>query len=783
MKLRPRPEEVDAIIEAWVARATESRESLLNVSLGRKGCAPILSSDALIEQTGLSASTVNNRSHKFAPVLDAMRAHGIIVEGHSSTACEWRRKLLCWYEGMTPEAKAMIPVAGNTIKARGYLDDIDELSGLRGARTQHELVSATFDDILEDLRKIGVLDGEYKTVKQRIESKVVLEKGKSLKEKFIELRGRRVIVLADIASATEEPFYHLLHIFSVSSMKSSSASGQGNFIECFKAMRDCLESSGFSGTEDIKELVTAYSLPRLRNYLQEKIIEGVFSTNHCSTLMSAARAVMKRVLQIEGFGLTSFVASGGFDTERETDIYKPYPAAVRSNIAKAIQQEIAETNQLAQPYVPSFVGQDPFDSDGRIRRGYATIDNARWIFENKLGCLPIGYATADKDNRYHKAFLSIINVAAESIDQIYRSWGCLYQVDSRVLAPYMARLAQVTGINADSLKGLELDDFVESHDLTGRPCLLYWKERSSGEKLYHLDLFQADISWLTSSQGREVKQIFDDVIYLTRNIRDLAPEPEKNKLFIYQSSSRRKFGVVDSIQASTPNLMNEMFASFSADHGLLNEDGSPLKLSASRFRPSFVSELVERGVSIREIQVLLGHSDISKTLAYLDRMDFNFTARKLLNKALHEMHQGTLKDEQAVIPINNLEAPAGGMSISNGLVTCRNMYDPPDFIKNLKSYDPKRPCTLFNKCLACSNSIITVSHLPSLFAMRRDYQRMIEVNRVLDTPYGEVILENLDILNSILDPETSDFSEHELSEAERLSENLDTNVLVEKVLL
>ncbi|MFV3329559.1 tyrosine-type recombinase/integrase [Pseudomonas sp. NY15437] len=782
MTERQKGVEIDSVIQGWVTHSTKSRESLLKVPLAKKGREPVLSWAAITEQTGLSESSISKRIHLFAPVLREMRSHGIIVDGHSSAACDFRRRLLSWFEGLSPEERAKIPVAANTIKFRGYLDGIEELSGLRGAKGKYALVRSTFDEILDSLRESGVLDRGYRTVKQRNESKEVVSRDKSLKEKFSDLRGQQVKLVSELGSTTIEPYFNLLHLYSLSSLKSSSDSGQDNFICAYKAMRDCLVSSGLTGLEDIREMITPYSLPRFRSYLEERIIEGVYSSSHCSSMMSATRAVMKRVVQIEGFGITHFMAAEGFDSNRETDNYKPYPKAVRENISLAINQEIDRTNELAREYVPSGLGQDPLDESGRIRRGFRVLDSARWIFENKLGFKPIGYRTADKDNPYHRAFLAILNHLGASIEQVYQSWGVLYQVDSRVLAPYMARLAQITGLNADSLVGLELDDFVQSHDLTGRPCLRYWKERSDGEKLYHLDLFHADISWLTTSQGLAVKKLFDDVKLLTKDIRKLAPESIRGKLFIYQSSSPRKFGVIDSVQDSD-RLINQMFSEFSADHNLQDENGNKLRLSASRFRPSFVSELVERGVSIREIQVLLGHANITTTLAYLDKMDFNFFARNVLNKALHAMHQSTLDDASVHMSEKKSEPPIGRTAINTGLVSCRDVFDPPDFIKNLKGYDPKKPCTLLNKCLSCSNSIITVSHLPELFAMRREYQHLIEVSRVLDTPYGEVVLSNLEILNSILDPETSDFSLEELTQAERLSENIHTQVLVERVLL
>jgi len=774
---------VDAVIESFVARVTDDRESLLKVCLSL-GENLAVSRNYIIEQTSLSPSTVSNRVSSFESILDAMRAEGIIVPGHSPSACDWRRRVLSWYEGMSAEEKLAIPTYGNGIKERGFLSEVPELAGLSAARKRFELVRITYEEILDDLRELGVLKSNYQTVEQRIASKVVVEKTESLRDTFQALRAVHIHRLSDLASPEpDRPFQHLLHLFSVSSMNSSSTSGQNNFIEAFKYYRAYLTEAKYTGLESIQELVTPYTLPKFRAYLQDKIIERQLSTSHCSSMMSAARKMMARAVQVEDLGLASFVKAAGFDTERETDQYKPYPQSVRNRISQVIEQEIEETNRRAQPYALSHVGEDPMGPDGKVRRGFNTLDNARWIFENKLDCKPLSFESVDRDDLYQNAFMKIIANSSTSIFDIYKAWGVQYQVDGRAIAPYIARLAQITGMNTDSLLGLELDDFIECHDLTDRPCLLYWKERSEGAKTLHLDIFHAEISWLTTSQGRAVKKIFDDVKLLTRDVRLNAPVEIKDKLFIYRSSSPRQYGVINSFEKSGDRMLHKTLQKLSQDHGLLDEDGNPLKLSPSRFRPSFVSELIERGVSPREIQVLLGHKSLNTTMGYLDQLDFNPMARRMLNKVLQEMHQDTLDDAPKLIPTKTIESAPQGTPLQSGLATCMNVFDPPDFIKALAGYDPSKPCSLFNKCLSCSNSIITVSHLPDLFALRRGYQRMMETNRVLDTPYAAVILDNLDVLNNILDSDTSDFSADELAKAERISENVQPSILAEGVAL
>lgn len=87
---------------------------------------------------------------------------------------------------------------------------------------------------------------------------------------------------------------------------------------------------------------------------------------------------------------------------------------------------------------------------------------------------------------------------------------------------------------------------------------------------------------------------------------------------------------------------------------------------------------------------------------------------------------------------------------------------------------------MYNMCLGCENVLLTASNLPELFAMERDYRKIVEVSRVMDTPYGQVVHENLSLLDKILG-EKSDFTTEELTEGRRLAEFVDTTILVDGV--
>ncbi|GLH22041.1 hypothetical protein BR1R3_47830 [Pseudomonas atacamensis] len=778
-------------IDAWATNIKSSRHNLLSVQLCQSG-EPAIAPIYLQKQLGREYSVIKSRIEILNSVTQKMIDERIIIPGHNSISNEWRRKLLVWYESLADNEKQAIPIVANTISVRRCLNDVPGMGNLKWARSNLPLVDQTFKEIVADLKKRGVIESNYKTVAERnleIKQKRALSpQGDSWEKQLKDLRAIPLSHIDDLVPIDPtRPFVQLFHLFAAGSMGTRTEIGQRNFVEGFRFVSKHLKDVGFSGSEHALECIGPNYLTRLRNFLVEQRASGAIGSHVAHGVMTATRKMMKRALKIKDIGFTSFIDVEGFETHRDTDDYRPYPAHIRDEIKNACEREMKRTNELAADYVHFNGGQDPVDELGNIRRGDGTLDNARWIFENKLNCQRLSKTFANVSDPYEKGFCQIIGYASEGIVDIYESWGIIYEYTSRLLAPYIVRLAQITGLNADPLKTLDIDDFIKSHEVTKRPYLRYWKERSGGEKLLHLDLMKADFNWLSVAQSIEVEKIFDDVIFLTRHIRERADATVKNRLFIYESRKATEYRKVKSLEGSI--VINTIMNKFAQEHGLKNGNGEDLAISASRLRPSLVAALVDQGASIREIQVILGHKHLTTTVGYLDKLEFSKAARKVVDEALQKIHKEYVLAEASAASApksnidiqNNPDSPA--VIIRTGLVECRNAYDPPLEIRRLPGYKKGNPCSLLNKCLSCRNCIITVSNLPDLFAMRRDYLVMMETSAVAQTPYGRIIRENLLTLESILTPSPQGFDSQQLDHAERLSEHILTSTLVEGMTL
>ena len=67
--------------------------------------------------------------------------------------------------------------------------------------------------------------------------------------------------------------------------------------------------------------------------------------------------------------------------------------------------------------------------------------------------------------------------------------------------------------------------------------------------------------------------------------------------------------------------------------------------------------------------------------------------------------------------------------------------------------------------------------------MQWEYNSLMSTSTVGETPYGAVIRDNLEVLNSILTPSPHGFTAEQLEEARRLAEHIITNPMIEGVTL
>lgn len=778
------------LITQWVSETINDIEKLWDVKI-TKANTPLgfnVSIPYLVNVTGVAYSTAQVYRNLAYPIVEEMVEQGILVTNEGNRdfkAMDIRRRLSNWYRNLSTKDKSSLPIFGNRISLTRIPLEQRPISKanlkLRTVKEQWELIH-------KDLEELGLIDPNYKSVAERTAERLskVKKRPKSQIEYFEELGLLGLKKSSDfIQPSKSKPFIQVEQLFASSSMVVPSESGKSNYRNACSSFIEFLSKVYGNEPLEILEIFDEHILSKYRKYLQQQIIDNHISSHHANTLISCVRTTLNRLVAVHD-AKYSFFNINGFDVARETDTNKPFSKYERKQILKAIDLGIANSRETLKPYIKTGIGTNPIHEDGSCIPGLLTIDNARWLFENELNCHPVHFNTAQSPAE--KAFIRIIKNSNESLTEIYKKWGVVPLIGLDIIIPYILRLVQVTGLNANSLLCLDIDDYIDCHPATSRPCLRYWKERSDGHKEYHLDLFKAELKWLTSSQAEAVKQVFKEVVEITSTFRmDITNNNHKNRLFIYQSNApkthRKAFPVEGNDKRISKKVANGL-TKFVEKYNLKNDKGEALTLNISRFRPTFVSEMIDNGVSLREIQLMLGHSSIQTTISYLDTHDFSSISRTKLENKLKEIHQKTINQETISFPDTEEtkdDKSTKSIIFSTPLAQCSNIFDPPPFVKALPSYTPGTPCSQYNKCLSCDNVIITAKNLPEIFAMKRDYTLLIENTRVMDTPYGHVVKENLDLINSIIDPELSDFSVTELQNGKRLAEYIDTTVLVDGV--
>ncbi|EJE4176569.1 tyrosine-type recombinase/integrase [Vibrio parahaemolyticus] len=731
--------------------------------------------DNLLEKVGLISKTyLANKLSCYKKVLDKpvfldLRAklnqllleHGVSLpysriknSSHSvGYDLNHRRIFLKWEKSLTKAEKLALPIWGSAIDklACSHLIPPERFKG------SQPLLMSEFQRFSSEVFKLKGIT--YKTVKERDEerSEFSLIKEESKTSSFKKLRHRSVSYIEESFSKKGD-YEGVQHTFAIGSLKVTSPSGVRNYQIACSHYCKFLESKGITGDSCFKDCFDMWSLRDFKEYLGEIISNGEMSTSSANTILSAARVTLNKIKLIRGFEFYYYPADG-FEIVRESVAYKPYSPNERKQIHKMLEQEMALARGKLAPYL-------------KLDRISANLDDpkiqARIIFEDDCNCIPIHY-DEKVTRKGHDKLLHFIASRRLSLPELYSDWGVITRrVKAREIGVYVLKMAQVLGMNLNPILDLELDDYQEHHPLTNKPCLTYWKERSTGEKMLHLDLFQADLQWLTISQKNFVKTVFDEVTLLTSEARKQVSPELSQRLFITFETLPKAMN-----EKSMSNLYSELIDKYQ----LKNDDGEPLVLTTTRFRPTLVSELVEAGISLREIQYLLGHSSIYTTMNYLERLDFDRVIKDKARKSIEDIYSNAATsidkpsskpkrrfDETQII----MKTPLGG---------CKNLFDPPDFIKNSPLYVNGKPCSQYNKCLSCDNVMLTEKHLPDLFAMQRDYLATLERGEVINTPYHIVVLENLSLLDDILNNETSEFEDDVLMRAKEDSLFIETTIL------
>jgi len=813
MKKRMNKDEYLKLIASWIRKASENPEMLYMVKLTDKFSEqPVINIEKFGERLGLTAaqSRLGMLKHcqtELGQIFEMMESEGLLTPGISANNLNHINGMKHLLMRLEADASLLkrVPIYRNSVQGGRLIHEFPEyqfsssLYNVRKNAKSQDAAANYFRDsfslrVMELLKEEGIYDySRYIPVNQReTESN---EPAKSERDRFKEVRKNlSVSSVSDLGSLSEDAFDFAYRLFALGSRRVSSDSGIANYLCAYQYFEKFLKSKGMSGKKPSGEILTDYVPIKFRIFLEDLIAVKEISPVYATTVLSSFQLSLKRFSDLHGAEQYDFVYVSGFDTRgRTSDTYMPYPKRHREAIADVLEREMQRVWDLHNtPYKQAKSGQSflkPVQGGERVDGSLCSEENLRWFFDHRLGGQRVTFndiADCQKDSDeflFYKAlskYRARDSQAYSTLDELYDSWGVPRNPYREEIFPFYMRLLQLTGMNPNPVLDLEVDAFESSHPATGKACVRYWKGRSKGAKELHLDIFDAEITWLSKSQARKVSEIFEKVKALTENLRAKLPEGHecKNLLFIASGKPPRGYGQIKRLFEQSYDKPRELLQERYLVDLTDKETGEVISLVGTRFRASLVSELVEAGVSIREIQLMLGHVSISTTLQYLDRMDFNRQARHKIQEKLQQIYSNSwVPKEREKLP--EQEKYQAEIIFKTPLGGCANIFDPPDFIKKSPGYKGGA-CSNFNKCLSCENVIITVSHLPDLFALLRDYHIVWNNGKVASTPYGAVVLENIEILESLLGDE-SEFEKSELRKAERLSRYIDSTVMIDGV--
>ena len=554
-------------------------------------------------------------------------------------------------------------------------------------------------------------------------------------------------------------------------------------ISLYRYMTEFLIDRKIPKTASVVEIFTEYTPLIFRDWLIKNHIETAYikpsTTKRLIQCLNKIIDILK-VLSPHNFEMIEFVphmtsSKNSFIADK-SEQYLPYTSTERKDLFEAINLELQWADKFQESYKPT-TQQVP-------KSNVKGLEKARWLLDNEdldkneeVHFIPkcwrkdSGELRLKSTGRTWEALKFLRDdPKSHTFDSLNALYIKTYRNQNRLLLPYLLKIVKVTGLNTEAVSSLKIDS-LESKDLiSNQPVLRYFKARSTGDKVLHLPLFSSNLQHIDSSQYEKLKKCFDAVIEITRHCRHLAEKEDADTLFIFHKhgSSSQQIINFTQIRRHTALFTNEL-KKLSKKYNLKNEKtGEPLIIVTGRFRPTLVSELLKSGSDIRSISHILGHKSLKTTFSYLEAHDFSEIAKTKVHNTEQEVHKKAL-NTMKVKPCQTASNVGAPPVTPTGLCSCKDVMNPPKWIKDSDSYEKGQPCGQFNQCLSCENVLISTEHLPSLFVQKRSLLKLVQLDNISKTPYGKFVKSQLQVLESVLDPKQSEFTREEIELADKHS--------------
>ncbi len=339
-------------------------------------------------------------------------------------------------------------------------------------------------------------------------------------------------------------------------------------------------------------------------------------------------------------------------------------------------------------YTKKRIGTDPTKG---AQVPWTQWNNIVWYFENVLQC---EYRSINwlRDNGHH-SFIRAARFFHGGIDAVWQRLDVWSSTTKQALTPFVMFFAIVTGANKTPLIEMKRD-CIREDALLGRKYVTWSKTR--GHSIHR--------SWSPIA-----RLIVERVLHLTDSLVPGAGIDEKN-LWLYNSYSN---GI-----RSIDDISNNEFDWLIKKYNLKADDGSPLKLNITRFRPTFASRAFELcDGDIVKIRTLLNHAQLKTTQRYIHQFDkekaedrafrgiANILSAIRNNDLIGRYAEkvGTTKEKVITLLRNQI--------FFTGLGNCLDPFRSP-----LKGEKAMKRCSRFWKCITCRHTLVLDTDLPELIS-------------------------------------------------------------------